>query len=301
MIPLVDIEEAGEPFEEARGRVLPHERHDVDSIGIALLLEGIKRRWGYDFTHYSYASVKRRVDHARREAGCERFTELLDLLLHDADTFDRFLKHMSITVTEMFRDPPFYKAVREKLIPVLKTFPFVKIWHAGCATGEEVYSLAIMLHEEDFLSRARIYATDFNKHSLSAAEKAVYPIHQLEGHCANYRASGGTRDFTDYYSTAYGLAKMKDFLKERVTFSYHNLVTDGVFGEMNVVFCRNVLIYFDKTLQERVFELFTDSLRHGGYLCLGSKETLNFSGVKRCYDAVDGRQKIYRKCGALNV
>jgi len=215
--------------------------------------------------------------------------------------FDRFLKHMSITVTEMFRDPSFYRMVREELIPVLKTFPFVKIWHAGCATGEEVYSMAILLHEEDFLGRARIYATDFNKHSLDAAEKGVYPVDRIGLYGENYRDSGGKRDFSDYYSTAYGLAKMKDFLKERVTFSYHNLVTDGVFGEMNLISCRNVLIYFDKTLQERVFTLFTDSLRHGGYLCLGSKETINFSGVKKQYEVLSGRQKIYKKCGATHV
>ena len=148
---------------------------DVERIEISLLLEGIRRRWGYDFTHYSHTSLKRRLDRAREEAGLKRFTELLDRLLHDQRAFDGFLKHMSITVTEMFRDPLFYKTVREQVIPVLKTFPFVKIWHAGCATGEEVYSMAILLHEENFLDRARIYATDFNKHSLDVAEKGIYP------------------------------------------------------------------------------------------------------------------------------
>ncbi len=277
------------------------ERNDPESIGIDLLLEGVRRRWGYDFTHYSYASMKRRLEHARREAGYERFTELLDRLLSDEAYFDRFLKYMSITVTEMFRDPTFYQAVRERVIPVLKTFPFVKIWHAGCATGEEVYSLAIILHEEGFLSRARIYATDFNKHSLDTAETGVYPITHFDQHAANYRASGGIREFSDYFSMAYGHAKVRDHLKERVTFSYHNLVTDGVFGEMNLIFCRNVLIYFDKTLQSRVFNLFTDSLRHGGYLCLGAKETLNFSSVRELYDPVEGRHKIYKKTGTGHV
>jgi len=270
---------------------------EVERIEISLLLDGIYRRWGYDFNHYSRTSLKRRLDRARADAGLKRFTELLDLLLHDQRAFDGFLKHMSITVTEMFRDPLFYKAVREQVIPVLKTFPFVKIWHAGCATGEEVYSMAILLHEEDFLDRARIYATDFNKHSLDVAEKGIYPARHMEAYAENYRASGGKRDFADYYSAGYGLAKVKDFLQERVTFSYHNLVTDGVFGEMNLISCRNVLIYFDKILQERVFTLFADSLRYGGFLCLGAKETLNFSGVKKLFDPLEGRQKIYKMSG----
>ena len=276
-------------------------KNSLEMIEIELLLEGIRRRWGYDFTHYSMASVKRRLEHAKREAGFTHFTQLLDRLLHDETFFDRFLRHMSITVTEMFRDPSFYQAVREKLIPVLKTFPFVKIWHAGCATGEEVYSMAILLHEEDFLGRARLYATDFNKHSLDSAEKGVYSLANMEHYAANYRASGGKRDFSSYYSSGYGLAKIKDFLRERITFSYHNLATDGVFGEMNLISCRNVLIYFDKTLQDRVFTLFTDSLRYGGYLCLGSKETINFSNMKKLYDPIEGKQKIYKKCGAIHV
>ncbi len=221
--------------------------------------------------------------------------------MHDEIFFDRFLKYMSVTVTEMFRDPDFYRAVREKVIPVLKTFPFVKIWHAGCATGEEVYSMAILLHEENFLDRARIYATDFNKHSLAAAEAGIYPEERMPNYIANYLAGGGSRDFSDYYSAGYGLAKMKDFLKERITFSYHNLVTDGVFGEMNFIACRNVMIYFDKVLQSRVLTLFTDSLRHGGFLCLGNRETLNFSNVKNHYQAADVKQKIYRKIGAAHV
>jgi chemotaxis protein methyltransferase CheR len=272
---------------------------DVERIEIGLLLEGIRRRWGYDFTHYSFTSLKRRLDLAREGAGLKHFTQLLDLLLHDQRSFDEFLKHMSVTVTEMFRDPPFYRAVREQVIPVLKTFPFVKIWHAGCATGEEVYSMAILLHEEGFLDRAHIYATDFNKHSLDVAEKGIYPSRNMEAYAANYSDSGGRRNFSEYYSAGYDLAKFRDSLKKRVTFSYHNLVTDGVFGEMNVVICRNVLIYFDKVLQDRVLTLFADSLRHGGFLCLGSKETLNFSSVKKLFDPLEGRQRIYKKSGVV--
>jgi chemotaxis protein methyltransferase CheR len=274
---------------------------EIERIEVNLLLEGIRLRWGYDFTHYSYASLKRRLNHARDEAGCARFTDLLDVVMHDPLAFDRLLEHMSINVTEMFRDPAFYLSVREIVIPTLKTFPFVKVWHAGCSTGEEVYSMAILLHEENFLSRAQIYGTDFNKHSLDVAEKCVYPARNVAAWANNYQACGGKRNFGSYYNSAYDLVTLKNFLKTRITFAYHNLVTDGVFGEMNLISCRNVLIYFDKILQDRVLTLFADSLRHGGFLCLGAKETLNFSGVKGLFEAVDGRQKIYRKRGAAHV
>ncbi|MDE3016422.1 MAG: protein-glutamate O-methyltransferase CheR [Pseudomonadota bacterium] len=273
----------------------------VRGLEIDLLLAGIQKRYGYDFTHYSRASLLRRLEKAREHAKTTRFTELLDKLLHDKKCFDEFLKYMSITVTEMFRDPLFYKAVRQHVVPVLKTFPFVKIWHAGSATGEEVYSMAILLHEEGFLDRARIYATDFNKYSLDTAENGVYPAKHIETYAANYRESGGTRDFSEYYSDGYELTKFRDFLKERITFSYHNLVTDGVFGEMNLICCRNVLIYFDKTLQERTLSKFTDSLRHGGFLCLGNKESLNFTAAKKQFETVDSKQRIYKKCGAIHA
>jgi chemotaxis protein methyltransferase CheR len=181
---------------------------------------------------------------------------------------------------------------------VLKTYPFVKIWHAGCATGEEVYSMALLLHEEGFLDRARIYATDFNKHSLDTASNGVYPVRHMAAYAANYREAGGMGDFPSYYSEGYELAKFQDVLKERITFSYHNLVTDGVFGEMNLICCRNVLIYFDKTLQDQVLSKFAESLRHGGFLCLGNKEFLNFTAVKMQFEPVDKKQRIYQKCGA---
>lgn len=274
-------------------------REDVETIEIALLIEAIRRRWSYDFTHYSHASIRRRLDQARRAAGLAHFSDLLARVLHDEAFFDRLLRYLSVTVTEMFRDPACYRTMREKLIPVFKTFPFIKIWCAGCATGEEVYSLAIMLHEEGYLERTRLYATDFNKESLDTAVKGIYPERLMATYAANYRQAGGTRELSDYYSSSYGFARMKGFLRERITFSYHNLVTDGVFGEMNLVTCRNVLIYFDKTLQEHVLRLFTDSLRHGAYLCLGAKESLNFSEVKPLYETLDGGQKIYKKRGLV--
>ncbi len=272
-----------------------------ERIEIDMLLNGIRSRYGYDFTHYSRASLKRRLERALAQTKVTHFTELLDRLFHDEKCFDEFLKIMSITVTEMFRDPGFYNAVREHVVPVLKTYPFVKIWHAGCATGEEVYSMALLLHEEGFLDRAQIYATDFNKHSLDTAAKGVYSAKVMEACATNYREAGGKGVLSDYLSDGYELAKFKDFLKERITFSYHNLVTDGVFGEMNMICCRNVLIYFDKTLQDRVLCKFTDSLRHGGFLCLGNKESLNFSAVGPLFEPVDKSQRIYRKSGTQHA
>lgn len=268
---------------------------DIGSIEIALLLEAMQRRWGYDFTHYSQGSLRRRLDQARKSAGLAHFGDLLSPILHDPGFFDRLLCFLSVTVTEMFRDPPCYRAIRDRLVPVFKTYPFIKIWCAGCATGEEVYSLAILLHEEGYLDRARLYATDFNRISLDTAEKGIYPERLMPVYAANHRQSGGRGAFSDYYTSSYGFARMKGFLRDRITFSYHNLVTDGVFGEMNLISCRNVLIYFDKTLQERVLGLVTGALRHGGYLWLGTKESLMFSAVAPLYDAVDSRQKIYRK------
>jgi chemotaxis protein methyltransferase CheR len=274
---------------------------DSRTLEVQLLLDGIYKRYGYDFSHYSHASLMRRLDRALSVARLSRFSELLDRLLHDENGFDEFLKCMSVTVTELFRDPAFYQGVREQVVPILKTYPFVKIWHAGCATGEEVYSMALLLHEEGFLDRARIYATDFNKHSLDTAEKGVYPAREMQAGAANYRQAGGARDFSGYYSNGYELAKFRDFLKERITFSYHNLVTDGVFGEMNLICCRNVLIYFDRTLQDRVLGKFSDSLRHGGFLCLGNRETLNFTAIKPLFDTVDRKQRIFRKSGLAHA
>jgi chemotaxis protein methyltransferase CheR len=280
---------------ETPDRAMP--KDDCERIEVDLLLAGIRKRYGYDFTHYSHASLLRRLKRACEQVNVTRFSELLDRLLHDGDDFDEFLRHMSVTVTDMFRDPPFYAAVRTHVVPVLKTYPFVKIWHAGCATGEEAYSMAILLHEEGFLDRARIYATDFNKHSLDKAAQGVYPADRMETYAANYREAGGMGKLSDFYADGYERVKFKDFLKERITFSYHNLVSDGVFGEMNLICCRNVLIYFDKTLQNQVLAKFFESLHYGGFLCLGNKESLTFTGVAQLFEPVDKKQRIYRKHG----
>lgn len=271
---------------------------DCEEVEIEMLLHGIRTRYGYDFVHYSRASLRRRLERALAQTGLTHFSQLLDRLFHDEQCFDEFLKTMSISVTEMFRDPEFYRAIRERVVPLLKTYPFIKIWHPGCATGEEAYSMALLLHEEGFLDRARIYATDFNKHSLDTASNGVYPAKRMAAYAENYRLAGGKDHFPDYYSDGYELAKLKGFLKERITFSYHNLVTDGVFGEMNIVCCRNVLIYFDKTLQDQVLKKFSESLRHGGFLCLGNRESLNFTAAQPLFIPVDKMQRIYQKCGA---
>jgi chemotaxis protein methyltransferase CheR len=271
---------------------------DCEELEIEMLLHGIRTRYGYDFAHYSRSSLRRRLERALAQTKLTHFSELLDRLFHDEQCFDEFLKIMSISVTEMFRDPEFYQAIRKHVVPLLKTYPFIKIWHPGCATGEEAYSMALLLHEEGFLDRARIYATDFNKHSLDAASNGVYSARQMAVYAGNYRLAGGKGHFRDYYNDGYELAKFKDFLKERIIFSYHNLVTDGVFGEMNIICCRNVLIYFDKTLQDQVLRKFSESLRHGGFLCLGNRESLNFTAVKPSFAQVNKMQRIYQKCGA---
>lgn len=270
---------------------------ELEKIEIDLVIDCIRRRYGYDFGNYSFASLHRRFEQLRSAAGLRRYTEMVDKLFHDENYFELLLRQMSIVVTEMFRDPEFYAALRETVLPFLKTYPFVKIWHAGCATGQEAYSMAILLHENSFLTRARIYGTDFNKSALDTAQKGVYPAASMGAYQENYKMAGGCADFSQYFSDAYDLCKMKDFLRERITFSYHNLVTDGVFGEMNVIFCRNVLIYFDRELQERVLRLFSDSLRHGGFLCLGNRETLNFSAVQDSFEVVDAKNRIYKKTG----
>jgi chemotaxis protein methyltransferase CheR len=222
---------------------------------------------------------------------------LIPKVIHDETFFSRLARHFSITVTEMFRDPFVYQAVREKVVPLLKTWPHFKVWHAGCATGEEVYSLAIVLKEEGVYDRATIYATDFNDESLSRARQGVYEIDKMREATANHQRSGGKASFSEYYHARYGAAALSESIKERVTFANHNLASDAVFGEMHLVFCRNVLIYFNRDLQNRVLRLFSDSLVHGGFLCLGTKEDPRFNDVADRYEVVDRKARIYRRKG----
>ena len=268
---------------------------NIESIEIDLLLEGIYRHYGYDFRNYSRASLKRRLTQYMTRAGLFHLSDLIPRALHDQTFFNTLLKEMSITVTEMFRDPIFYKTLRQKVIPILKTYPFVKIWHAGCATGEEVYSMAIVLTEEGYYDKCHIYATDFNTNALDTAKDGIYPLERVREYMENYNQSGRRASFSDYFTAAYQSAKMINSLKKQITFTHHNLATDKSFGEMNMIVCRNVLIYFDKTLQGRALSLFHESLCHGGFLCLGKKETINFSSVKKGFQTVSEEECIFKK------
>jgi len=278
--------------QELKEETLPQ---DPQVIEINLLLEGIFQRYGYDFRDYGKAHAKRRIMHRLALSGINSVSELLHRLLYDEAFFHLILQDLSINTTEMFRDPEFFLAVREQVIPVLKTYPFIKIWHAGCSTGEEVYSMSILLKEEGLLNRTQIYATDFNPSVLQKAREGIYSATQMKEYTRNYIKSGGKYSFSDYYNARYDSAILKKTLKENVVFADHNLVTDSVFGEMNLVMCRNTLIYFNKNLQDKVVGLFRDSLVPGGFLCLGSKESITFSPHKAVFEPVVGKWKIFRK------
>ena len=266
-----------------------------ENLEIKLLLEAIYLKYGYDFRDYAVAHTKRRLAYRKDVSGLQNYAEMLHKAIYDKEFFSTVLFDLSINVTEMFRDPWFYKKVREVIVPHLKTYPFVKVWHAGCSAGQEVYSMAILLEEESMKERVQIYATDFNERVLKTAKNGIYPIDDIKQYTSNYIKSGGKEAFSDYYTADNKHVILKSSLRKRVLFSSHNLVTDGVFGEMNVIFCRNVLIYFNKELQERVLQLFYESLCPGGFLCLGSKESLKFSKVVDKFEEVAAREKIYRK------
>ena len=268
---------------------------ELQEIELDLLLEGIYRRYGYDFRDYARASLRRRILHSMSVAGIPHITDLLTRVLHDETAFDALVRAISITTTDMFRDPSFFAALREHVIPILKTYPFIKIWHAGCSTGAEVYSLAILLEEEGFYNRSQIYATDINGHALLEAKAGIYPLDLLQKWAAGYTAAGGRKRLDGYYDAAYGFGKLHGSLRRNITFTYHNLVTDSVFGEMNLILCRNVLIYFNPGLQARVISLFASSLCHQGFLCLGTKESLELSRQSERFIALTAQYSIYRK------
>jgi chemotaxis protein methyltransferase CheR len=264
-------------------------------IEIDLVLEGIYQCYGYDFRNYAHAHIKRRLDHRLSLSRMDNYLEMLHRIIHNEEFFNELLLDLSINVTEMFRDPEFYKSVRESLIPYLQTYPFLKVWHAGCSAGQEVYSMAILMHEEKIIDKTQIYATDFNELILSKAREGIYPVELMKQYTKNYQTAGGKASFAGYYRADYDHVLINQSLKEKILFTYHNLVTDGVFGEMNVIFCRNVLIYFNQELQNRVLKLFYESLIPGGFLCLGSKESLKFSECSPLFEPVSLSQKIYRK------
>jgi chemotaxis protein methyltransferase CheR len=268
---------------------------DLLNIEIQLLMEAIFLRYGYDFRNYSKAHIKRRVLHRLGLGNLSSVSQLQDLVLRDRAFFNEFLYDLSINVTEMFRDPDFYKSLRENIIPKLRTYAYFKIWHAGCSTGEEVYSLAIILKEEGLLDRCQVYATDFNRKVLGIAKEGIYQKNEIEQYERNYQLSGGQFKLSDYYKSKYGSIRFDKELSGKIVFADHNLVTDKVFADVNLILCRNVLIYFEKNLQDNVIGLFYESLVPSGILCLGTKESIKFSRHENFFEVIDPKQKIYKK------
>ena len=268
---------------------------ELIGIEIKLLMEGIYQVYGYDFREYAEASLRRRVTQWLAGSGFSTLSLAQSYLLRDRTVFDSLLRGITVNVSEMFRDPAFFKAIREQVVPHLKTYPFVKIWHAGCATGEEAYSMAILLLEEGMKDHFRIYATDINEEVIRKAQAGIYPLQELHHFTRNYQHAGGTGSFSDYYTARYDHAILMPSLREHIVFAAHNLAVDADFGEMNLILCRNVMIYFKQTLKERVLGLFDSSLVPGGYLCLGTKESLDHRKISDRYEAITPRMQIYRK------
>ncbi|HYE36422.1 CheR family methyltransferase [Methylocaldum sp.] len=264
-------------------------------IELKLLLEAIYLRFHYDFRQYATASLKRRLSQAMDRFGCRSLSGLQERVLHEAKVFPELLSFLTITVSEMFRDPSFYRALREKVVPFLQTYPSIKVWVAGCSTGEEVYSLAILLREEGLLERTLIYATDINAEALRTAKAGIYELDRIAQFSEAYQAAGGRASLSDYYTVGYGSAVFDKTLRKNIVFSDHSLATDNVFAEVHLVTCRNVLIYFDRALQDRAIGLFRDSLCRKGFLGLGAKETLSFSNQAVDFSEFVREERIYQK------
>ncbi|MBV1786848.1 protein-glutamate O-methyltransferase CheR [Marinobacterium sp. D7] len=267
----------------------------VSEIELTALLECLYQHSGYDFRHYSRTSVQRCITQHLQIEGLEHLSELIPLILYRPDALQRLLQCLSINVTEFYRDPFFFSALQQRVLPVLKTFAFFKIWHAGCSSGEEVYSLAILLDEAGLLDRARLYATDFNHGILARAREAVFQEVDLDARQEAYRQSGGQGALKQHFHCRYGVAKPARRLREHITFAHHNLAVDGVFGEMQLIICRNVMIYFDRHLKRRALSLFHQSLDPHGFLCLGDKESLDRKMEQSHFELLDRKARIYRK------
>jgi chemotaxis protein methyltransferase CheR len=268
---------------------------DVEQLELELLLEGIHRRYGFDFREYAPASLRRRVKRRMDGEKVATVSALQERILHDPAVMERLLLDLSVNVTAMFRDPGFFLAFRERVVPLLRTYPFSRLWVAGCSTGEEVYSLAIVLAEEDLSDRVRIYATDINEAVLERARLGVFPLDKMQEYTQNYIRAGGTRSFSEYYVARYDGARFARELVDGVVFAQHNLAMDAAFNEFHVISCRNVLIYFAQPLQAHVHALFYDSLAMFGVLALGQKETIRFSPHERCFEELDPEERLYRK------
>jgi chemotaxis protein methyltransferase CheR len=261
---------------------------------VELLLNDLHEQYGYDFTEYSKASLQRRIHRLFTLDKFPSFAEFRYRLQTDNYYFRRFVEEITVNVTEMLRDPSFYRTLRTTILPVLATYPFIRIWHAGCSTGEEVYSMAILLQEAGLLHKSLLYGTDINPQVIDRARKGIFPVSQMQKYSENYIQSGGVRDFSSYYTANYHLAKFDSALTAKMIFSTHNLVSDFSFNEFQLILCRNTLIYFERDLQSKVFQLFDYSLENFGYLALGSKESLRFSPIADRYRQV-GKEKIWRK------
>ncbi|ULO08262.1 protein-glutamate O-methyltransferase CheR [Paenibacillus sp. 19GGS1-52] len=270
-------------------------KNELEQIEIELLLNGVHRLYGYDFRNYALPSLKRRIWHHVHAENVNNISALQEKVLHDRACFERFIYSLSIPVTEMFRDPGLFLTFRQKVIPLLRTYPYIRIWHAGCSTGEEVYSMAILLHEEGLYDKARIYATDMNERSLQQAKEGVYDISKMKQYTKNYLEAGGTRAFSEYYTAKYNSVILQPYLRKNIIFAEHNLATDTSFNEFNVILCRNVMIYFNDELRDHVHGLFNESLSRFGVLVLGSKESIHFTGYSDSYEPLDRVEKIYRK------
>ncbi len=260
-----------------------------------LLLNEVLQKYGYDFMDYSAASLKRRINRLITIDRFPSFAEFRHHLLTNDHYLQRFVEEITVNVTEMFRDPVFYKTLREEVLPILATHPLIRIWHAGCSTGEEVYSMAILLEEANLMHKSLLYATDINPGVLQKLQSGIFPISQMRQYSENYIESGGKKDFSQYYTAKYDWAKFNESLNSKMIVSTHNLVSDRSFNEFQLILCRNVLIYFDKPLQDKVLTLFDESLETLGFLALGSKENLKFSSIGKHYKPVSGREKIWRK------
>lgn len=268
---------------------------DLEEIELRLLLEGIYQYYGFDFRNYAPASLKRRIRNILQSEKMNNISALQAQVLHDPTCLERLLLGLTVNVTSMFRDPSFFVMFREKVVPLLRTYPFIRIWHAGCSTGQEVYSMAILLQEEGLYHRCRIYATDTNERVLQIAKTAIYPLNQMQEYTQLYLRAGGKRSFSEYYTAAYNSAIFRASLRENIVFSQHNLVTDASFNEFNVILCRNVLIYFDRWLQQRVHELFYNSLCPFGILGLGRQESLKFTTHEQHYEELEPGEGLYRR------
>jgi chemotaxis protein methyltransferase CheR len=274
--------------------VPPQTNIDTD-IDLHLLIDAIYLKYHYDFRRYAPASLKRRLSAALARFNCQTFSQLQDKVLHEPESFPALLDFLTVPVSEMFRDPGYFRSLRHTVVPLLRTYPSLKVWVAGCGTGEEVYSLAILLREEGLLARTLIYATDINPHTLQKATAGVYDVERIAGFTEAHRKSGGSSSLSDYYTAAYGRAVFDKSLRERIVFSDHSLATDSVFAEVQLVSCRNVLIYFDRDLQDRAVGLFRDSLCRKGFLGIGSKETLRFSAHSDAFGELARDERIYQK------